>query len=91
MLIKEPAGPGAPARASSSYIPTPLSTAFTQFYSRSLSSFYFHGVTFQRLVFCLVKKLCDLAVHLWSGLIVELLKLTLIQKHWRNLKRNKNT
>lgn len=31
------------------------------------------------------EKLCDLAVHLWSGLIIELLKLSLVQKHWLNL------
>lgn len=54
VLIKEPAGSCAHARACS-YIPTPLSTPFTQFYCRSLSSFYFMVSVFKGLSFVLWK------------------------------------
>ena len=40
----------------------------------------FHGVTFSKACLLSCEKLCDLAVHLWSGLIVELLKLSLVRK-----------
>lgn len=54
VLIKDPAGPWAHARACS-YIPTPLSTQFTQFCSWSLSSFYFMVSVFKGLSFVLWK------------------------------------
>lgn len=54
VLIVEPAGPCAHARACSS-IPAPLSAAFTQFCSRCLSSFYFMVSVFKDSSFVLWK------------------------------------